>query len=140
QEPSFRIVPAANSGKTATIKDTANSFGLHDTLQYGPRSLATEIKAPSVVKNRLENWEETQDNVKLTMKRNVDGMHAPLRLLMERKIVAANPQIPALSQSNLALDILMGRDEELDVGDFFGGMERGPTLDVHNAMEKKLRM
>jgi hypothetical protein len=34
-------------------------------------------------------WEETQDNLKLTMLRNLYGVHAPARLLMERKIVAA---------------------------------------------------
>lgn len=32
-------------------------------------------------------WEETQDNLKLTMARNVQGLHAPMRILMERKIV-----------------------------------------------------
>lgn len=29
--------------------------------------------------------------------------------------------MPALPQSNIHLDILMGRDESLDVSDFFGG-------------------
>lgn len=29
--------------------------------------------------------------------------------------------MPAMPQSNIHLDILMGRDEALDVGDFFGG-------------------
>lgn len=34
-------------------------------------------------------WEETQDNAKLTVQRNIYGMHAPMRLLMERKIVTS---------------------------------------------------
>ena len=29
--------------------------------------------------------------------------------------------MPALPQSNIHLDILMGRDESLDISDFFGG-------------------
>jgi hypothetical protein len=33
-------------------------------------------------------WEETQDNLKLSMQRNIYGLHAPMRSLMERKIVA----------------------------------------------------
>jgi proteasome maturation protein len=33
-------------------------------------------------------WHETQDNLKLTLQRNIYGMHAPVRLLMERKIVS----------------------------------------------------
>lgn len=37
------------------MKDTANSLGLHDTLQYGPRSIAAEIKTESGLRERLEN-------------------------------------------------------------------------------------
>jgi proteasome maturation protein len=102
----LRLVPKETS-KVATIKDTANSLGLHDTLTYGPRSLAAEVKSTGGLRDRVENvctclvlswvrltnlfkqWEETQDMTKLTMLRNTYGMHAPLRLLMERKIVTS---------------------------------------------------
>ena len=50
----MRIVPASTP-KSASIQDTANSLGLHDTLTYGPRSLATEVKTQSPVKDRLDN-------------------------------------------------------------------------------------
>jgi proteasome maturation protein len=53
QEPSLRIVPAKAPVK-ASISDTANSLGLHDTLKYGPRSLADEIKS-NPLQARLEN-------------------------------------------------------------------------------------
>jgi proteasome maturation protein len=66
--------------------------------------------------------------------------------------------MPALSQSNVHLDILMGRDEMLDVADFFGGKvslfrcfsmlikvvtadrETDAPLDIHSDMEKKKRI
>ena len=85
-------------------------------------------------------WEETQDNLKLTMMRNLHGLHAPMRTLMERKMVTMvsglsfalgvlwcsfkpwkNPHMPAFPQSNIHLDILMGRDEVVEPGDVFGG-------------------
>ncbi|KAJ7456434.1 proteasome maturation factor UMP1 [Mycena latifolia] len=138
-DPSLRIVPA-NASKSASVKDTANSLGLHDTLQYGPRSIAAEIKTEGGLKERLENWEETQDNLKLTFQRNVFGMHAPMRLLMERKIVSASPHMPAMPQSNLHLDILMGCDETIEPVDIFGGMETMPPQNIHQEMEKKLKM
>ncbi|KAJ7226075.1 proteasome maturation factor UMP1 [Mycena pura] len=137
-DPSFRIVPATTS-KSASVKDTANSLGLHDTLQFGPRTLAVEVK-DSGLRERLENWDETQDNLKLTTLRKLQGMHAPLRLLMERKIVAANPHMPALPQSNIHLDILMGRDETIEPVDVFGGMETTEPQNIHSDMEKKLKM
>jgi len=132
-------VPASNP-KSASIRDTAGNLGLHDTLRYGPRSLAAEVKTHDGFKDRLENWEQTQDNMKLTLQRNIYGMHAPMRLLMERKIVSHNPHMPALPRSNVHLDILMGRDETIEPFDIFGGMEKDLPLDTHTEMEKKLHM
>ncbi|KAH9891325.1 proteasome maturation factor UMP1 [Cubamyces lactineus] len=139
---SLRIVPARET-KPATTQDTSNSFGLHDTLQYGPRSLAAEVTTSSNIKDRLENWEATQDNLKLQMHRQVFGLHMPMRLLMERKLASHNPHMPVLpqSQSNLHLDILMGRDETLECADFMMPVsEMRQPLDIHADMEKKLRM
>ncbi|KAJ7214991.1 hypothetical protein GGX14DRAFT_609956, partial [Mycena pura] len=53
QDPSFRIVPPTTS-KSVSVKDTLNSLGLQDTL-------------------RLDQWEETQDNLKLTALRKLQG-------------------------------------------------------------------
>ncbi|KAF7310492.1 hypothetical protein HMN09_00591700 [Mycena chlorophos] len=103
-----------------------------------PKTLATE--SSDGFRGRLENWEETQDNLKLTLQRNMFGMHAPLRLLMERKIVSANPHMPVFPQSNLHLDILMGRDETIEPVDIFGGQETGAPQNIHAEMEKKLKM
>ncbi|KAH9836805.1 proteasome maturation factor UMP1 [Rhodofomes roseus] len=139
-DPSHRIVPA-NAPKSASIQDTANSLGLHDALRYGPRSLAAENKTRGGLRERLESWDATQDNLKLTMQRNVFGLHMPMRTLMERKIVSRNPHMPALAQSNPHLDILMGRDETLDCSDFMmPASELAQPMDVHAEMEKKLHM
>lgn len=153
QEPSLRLVPPAEH-KSASLTATANSLGLHDTLRYGLRSIAAETKTRDDTEHRLSRvstcflfcfvsfnepaqWEETQDNLKMSMLRNLYGVHAPARLLMERKIVAAvssrdhnaicmlkcsqNPHMPGMGRSNVHLDILMGRDETLDPQDFFLG-------------------
>ncbi|KIY45740.1 proteasome maturation factor UMP1 [Fistulina hepatica ATCC 64428] len=135
----MRIAPA-NAPKTASVKDTAGNFGLHDALRYGPRSLAAEVKTESGIRGRLENWEATQDNLKLTMQRNVYGLHAPMRLMMERKIAADIPRIPGMCHSNLHLDILMGRDETIGTPDIFLGNVQGPPLnDIHSEIERQTR-
>ncbi|KAF8167857.1 proteasome maturation factor UMP1-domain-containing protein [Crassisporium funariophilum] len=120
-ESSLRIVPASSS-KSASTQDTSNSLGLHDTLQYGPRSLAAEVQSEGGLKGRLENWEATQDNLKLTLERNLYGMHAPMRRLMERRIVANTSHMPGAPQTNLHLDIMMGRDETIEPADVFLGI------------------
>ncbi|KAG8905837.1 hypothetical protein FRB99_008139 [Tulasnella sp. 403] len=138
---SFRLVPGQYDAKTstATVRDTANSLGTHDALRYGQRSLASDVTVGGGLQKRLEKWDETQDNLKLNMQRNLYGLHAPVRLLMERKIVGSNLHFPALPQSNLHLDILMGRDEELDVTDIFS-QETGPEFQIHADMEKRRRI
>lgn len=52
QEPSLRLVPPAEQ-KFASLTAKANSFGLHDTLQYGPRSIAAETKSRDDIQNRF---------------------------------------------------------------------------------------
>ncbi|EJU03192.1 proteasome maturation factor UMP1 [Dacryopinax primogenitus] len=137
----YRIVPASNAGSsTASLKDTANEYGLHDTMRYGMRSLAAEIKQVAPLQGRLENWEETQDNLKLNMQRNLYGLHAPVRLLMERRAVSQTPHMPALPRSNVHLDILMGRDEVLDPAEIMDGAEGAEAMDIHGEMEKKLKL
>ncbi|KAI0762230.1 proteasome maturation factor UMP1 [Fomes fomentarius] len=139
-DSSLRIVPSRET-KAATIQDTSNSLGLHDTLKHGPRSLAAEAVGTSQIRDRLENWDATQDNLKLQMQRQLFGLHMPMRLLMERKIVSQNPHMPILPQSNLHLDILMGRDETLEPADFMmQASEMTTSMDIHAGMEKKLRM
>lgn len=39
--------------KSASLTAKANSFGLHDTLQYGPRSIAAETKSRGDIESRL---------------------------------------------------------------------------------------
>ena len=39
------------------------------------------------MQNRLEKWDETRDNLTLTMQRNMYGLGAPIRTLMERRVV-----------------------------------------------------
>ena len=43
----------------------------------------------------------------------------PLIVNSSRIFAVQNPHMPAMAQSNIHLDILEGRDETLDVTDFF---------------------
>lgn len=59
----------------------------------------------------------------MSMARQIYGIHAPVKMLMERRIVAKaeSGRLPVLSSSNLGLEILMGRDETIDFEDFLTG-------------------
>lgn len=55
------------------------------TGQYLRASTRSELLADA--STVYPQWEETQDNLKLNMHRDIYGLHAPMRLMMERKIV-----------------------------------------------------
>ena len=101
--PSLRIVPGPPSQNSVTLNATEHHVhkGVHDTMRFGPRSLAHETSASATqhpLQHRLEQWDETRDNLKLTTMRNIYGVGAPIRTLMERRIVGH------VSQASLLLD------------------------------------
>lgn len=59
----------------------------------------------------------------MNMARNMYGMHAPIKMAMERSLVIQARGPSMLPQrSNLGLDILAGKDESIDFEDFLNGM------------------
>ncbi|BGP19696.1 hypothetical protein JCM10213_001874 [Rhodosporidiobolus nylandii] len=146
---SLSLVPASQPTSTAvSLADTAGPTGVHDALRYGQRSLAADVAPKHPLENRIKQWESTRENLDMTLQRNMFGLHAPVRLMMERQVVQQSPAPFSLSSlggftrpSNLALDILMGRDEEIRVEDVL--VDRLQTTDpgdFHLAMERKLRL
>ncbi|RUP50483.1 proteasome maturation factor UMP1 [Jimgerdemannia flammicorona] len=139
----LRLAPAAypEDSLTKSTLATSNSFGVHDTMRHGVRSIQSEVLPGHPLEQRLKHWQETQYQLKLSMYRNLYGIHAPVRHLMERSIVSKVQRLPVLPSSNLGLEILTGQDETIDFEDFLNTPENSTDmLDVHAAMEHKLGM
>lgn len=62
QDNTLRLVPGQKD-KVASVSDTANSLGLHDTLEFGPRTISAQIKSSNDLRNRLENVSDTAKRV-----------------------------------------------------------------------------
>ncbi|KAI8061500.1 proteasome maturation factor UMP1-domain-containing protein [Gilbertella persicaria] len=126
---SLRIAPETHTEKvTSTLNTTHAEFGGHDAMRYGTRSIKSE-------------WETTQWELKLNLARQAYGMHAPIKMMMERSLIEKRQRMPAIPSSNLHLDILTGRDETIDYEDFLNNpAESTDMLDIHASMEQKLRL
>ena len=93
--PSYRLVPAAgphasSSSSTSIGSTSAPSAPVHDALRFGgPRNLVAEAHAASAhpLQHRLEAWSDTQEGFKLRTLGDLYGVHAPLRRVMEKRIV-----------------------------------------------------
>ncbi|KAG0100186.1 hypothetical protein BGZ93_003652 [Podila epicladia] len=141
KEKSLRLAPsskAATAG-SASVLDTSNSYGLHDTMRFGMRQIASEVSAKHPLENRLAEWDNTQLELKMNMARNLHGMHAPIKMAMEQSLVTKARGVSMLPQSNLGLDILLGKDESIDFEDFLNVPAMSTDMvDIHSVMEHKL--
>ncbi|KAI9252137.1 proteasome maturation factor UMP1-domain-containing protein [Sporodiniella umbellata] len=138
----LRIVPDAYPETVkSTLNTTHTEYGGHDAFRYGTRSIKTEVLPNHPLESRLSQWEETQWELKLNLARQAYGMHAPVKLMMERSIVEKRQRTPAMPSSNLHLDILMGKDETIDYEDFLNDPSLSTdSVDLHVSMERKLKL
>ncbi|XP_062513862.1 proteasome maturation protein-like [Corticium candelabrum] len=70
-------------------------------------------------RNYVRNLEE----LNLQMLRNLQGVHAPFRLGMERALASKVGRLAPLQSSNVMLNVVMGLDEVLGFQDALGGCE-----------------
>ncbi|KAK9471649.1 uncharacterized protein V1510DRAFT_367634, partial [Dipodascopsis tothii] len=106
------------------------------------------------LQNRLENWESTQFDLKLENLRRLFGAHEPVRRMMELEACRASmPFIPSTlsrstvvsangglgASSDVANEILMGRDQIVDWEDIYGGNISRP-LDFHTELERRMKI
>ncbi|KAJ1971611.1 hypothetical protein H4R35_005161 [Dimargaris xerosporica] len=129
---------------TTNVHKTTTEYGAHDTLRHGFHNIHDSVTKRHPLEPTVTQWAQTQESLKLQMHNRLYGVHAPLRLTMERYIVSqcARMQNPAsLKHSNVSLDILMGKDETIDVGDMLLDLRVvTPAADIHAVVGKQLGM
>ncbi|XP_055642335.1 proteasome maturation protein [Toxorhynchites rutilus septentrionalis] len=91
------------------------------------------------LKQSEQNHDKHRQNLHLQMLRNREGLAAPLKLTMELKSVSRTGHLPFLPSTNVARDVLTGRDELVDFTDIFNVEEYSEFLrQPHAVMEKTL--
>ena len=71
--------------------------------------------------------------------RNVQGLHAPLRIMMELKCFDNVGRLPFHPSSNLSKDVILGRDDYISFEDILNPPDVHENLvRPHIVMERKL--
>jgi hypothetical protein len=75
----------------------------------------------------------------------VYGQHVPLRMMMERNILAEHRRLPGLRSNLVGLSESMGIDDDIEPEDMFNLQDECPSLrtgvrDLHSMMEDRLGM
>uniref|UniRef100_UPI00398F5850 proteasome maturation protein n=1 Tax=Pristiophorus japonicus TaxID=55135 RepID=UPI00398F5850 len=137
-----------NRGLQSLLKDSvpvgelaphAGPYGVHDTLRHGFSSVKSELM-PSHPLEVLENsFQLNQNKMNFATLRNIQGLHAPLRLQMEYKAVKQVQRLPFLMSSNIALETLQGNDECIGFEDILNDPTQSEVMgEPHLMMEYKL--
>lgn len=80
-----------------------------------------------------------EEDLRMNMMRNVQGIHAPLRLAMELRSFRNVGRLPFLPSSNLSADVLKGRDDYIDFTDILYPPEvHEKMVQPHALMDRKI--
>lgn len=138
---SLRLTPAAGHASTTTSSSTlAPSAPVHDTMRAGPQSLASKHNNRHPLESRLENWEQTQQDLKYETMRRIYGVAEPVRRGMELSLCREGARHTGFGmEDGIGSDILRGTDCSLDVKDIWSGREMARGGGYQETMEKRMR-
>uniref|UniRef100_A0A8B9EWC7 Proteasome maturation protein n=1 Tax=Amazona collaria TaxID=241587 RepID=A0A8B9EWC7_9PSIT len=116
-------------GAASLLKDTipiidfsaSGSFESYDLLRRGFTSVKSELLPSHPLELIEKNFQLNQDKTNFATLRNIQGLHAPLKLQMEFRAVKQVQRLPFLHSSNLALDTLRGNDGSISFEDILNG-------------------
>uniref|UniRef100_A0A4W4GVU5 Proteasome maturation protein n=1 Tax=Electrophorus electricus TaxID=8005 RepID=A0A4W4GVU5_ELEEL len=106
-----------DSVPVAGLCPQAGPYGIQDTLRMGFSSVKNELLPSHPLELSEKNFQLNQDKMNFSTLRNIQGLHAPLKLQMEYRAAKQIQRLPFLPSSNLALDTLKGTDESIGFED-----------------------
>ncbi|XP_062551662.1 proteasome maturation protein [Armigeres subalbatus] len=128
-EASIKVAPQ--------MPNTFNDFAGH--VAPLDESCAAQLQTVHPLKQSELNYDQHRQNLNYQMLRNREGLAAPLKLTMELKSVSRVGHMPFLPSTNVARDVLTGRDELIDFTDLFNNDENSEFMrQPHAVMEKTL--
>ncbi|KAJ2006000.1 hypothetical protein H4R26_001627 [Coemansia thaxteri] len=137
---SYRFENTATANVSSVLPEVSN-LGVENVIGQGPRSrIDDELTKVHPLESRLASWQSSQFSMKLHMQRKVYGLHAPLRTMMEVRAFKQTPYALNTRAARLQLDILMGRDETLDVEDIYDDDVETDMPDVHAMLARRLHI
>ncbi|XP_014782188.1 proteasome maturation protein [Octopus bimaculoides] len=120
---------------------TSGEYGFHDVMITGLQQAQSKLVASHPLELSEKHYAGKNEAMDFANLRKIQGIHAPLRLKMERLAVAKVQHLPCLPSSNVLLDTLMGNDDILEFGDILNTHEFSETMtDPHILMEAQLNI
>lgn len=108
--PSIKVKPEYG----ANIKPHEGPYEIPDPLVAGLNAIRPKLGVTHPLEVSEKNFHLNQEKMNMAMLRNIQGLHAPLKLTMEMKFASKIGHLPFLQRSNFQHDVLTGK--HLDIG------------------------
>ena len=83
-------------------------------------------------------WMNNQLDTKHFLMAQAYGTHLPMQIRMECETVAQSRRLPGMTNCNIAMETLLGRDETIEFEDYLGLAENSTEgVDMRAMLEKK---
>lgn len=120
---------------------STGEYGFYDMMLTGLPNTRNKLVPRHPVEEIQKNFHQKNEQMDFSTLRKIQGIHAPLRLKMERLAVSKVGHLPCLPRSNLMLDTLTGSDDFVGFEDVLNVPEFSETMvDPHILMEKSFKL
>ncbi|KAL3282586.1 hypothetical protein HHI36_005762 [Cryptolaemus montrouzieri] len=132
-------MPPLKAKPEAQFSGTKNcgEYEVADVMVNGLANVQAASDVPHPLMTSEVNNSRNRHNLNMTILRNTQGLHAPLRIAMELKAAKKIGHLPFLPSSNLMLETLTGRDVEIGPEDLFNQAEFRETMGQPHAMVER---
>ncbi|CAH8538584.1 unnamed protein product [Schistosoma turkestanicum] len=142
--PEFAVRPVMYTGLGDVVGSTVWSSGEASSLAAIPGSkVADSTNFPHPVAESLAKFGKAAEKAnRMQVLASSQGLHAPLRLSMEQRIMQRiQPRLPGLYSHHPLASQLSGSLDEIDVADFINPAEDSESIGLpHLMMEHKLSL
>ena len=99
-------------------------FGLEDKMGHGLRRQVDQVTPIHPIEISERNFAKNEEKAWLQQLQKLQGIHAPLKIMHEKRAAANTGHFPCIStRSNFQLDILEGNDDIITFDDILGRPE-----------------
>ncbi|XP_045471280.1 proteasome maturation protein [Harmonia axyridis] len=112
-------------------------YEVADTMLNGLANTQACVDVPHPLMLSEANYSKHRNNLDMTILRNTQGLHAPLRIGMEIKAAKKVGRLPFLTSSNIMFNTLKGRDIDIGPEDIFNQPEFSEVMGQPHAMVER---
>ncbi|KAF4523405.1 hypothetical protein B566_EDAN007876 [Ephemera danica] len=128
------------NGDFQGLKPKSGIYEVPPIMTYGVQSTRNKVEPVHPLEKSEQNYAAEQDRIHMRVLRATQGMHAPLRLQMERRAAdMAGGRLSFLPSERLGAQVLRGNDTTIDFGDVLNMPENRERMGQPSAeMERAL--